>query len=128
GFSDYLSKRKELFFQKIHLVEVDLLIAGERLPMRPELPRADHYAIVSRSEFRPKAEVFAWNLGDAIPNFPIPLRPPDRDVVSELAQVFAMAYDKGRYGRALDYSRPLKLPLSPNDLRWAMKIAKTRKR
>ena len=126
GYSDYLNKRKELYFQNVHLVEVDLLIDGARLPMRQELPPADHYVIVSRSDRRPKADVFAWTLRDPIPPLPVPLRAPDPDIVVDLGKVFATAYDRGRYRRALDYSKPLKLPLSTNDLRWAMKLAKKR--
>ncbi len=127
GFIAYLIKRKELYFQDVHILELDLLLQGNRMPMREELPPAHYYAILSRCEKRPQADVFAWTLQDRLPNLPIPLRPPDRDVVVDLEPIFAQAYDRGRYGRVLDYSRPLELPLSPKDQRWAMKLAKTRK-
>ncbi len=127
GFNEYLLKRSELYFQDVHLVEVDLLIGGQRLPMRKKLPPADHYAIISRSDRRPKSDVFAWSLQERIPALPIPLRPPDPDVIIDLSQVFAMTYDRGRYRRVLDYSRRLELPLGSGNLRWAMKLAKPRK-
>jgi hypothetical protein len=127
GFSAYLLKRQELYFQNVHLVEVDLLIDGRRLPMRKKLPPAHHYAIISRGDRRPKADVFAWTLRDRLPALPIPLRPPDPDIVLDLGQVFATAYERGRYGRILDYSNDLELPLSLADLRWAKKFTKSKK-
>jgi hypothetical protein len=126
GCNAYLHKRQELFFQNVHLVELDLLIDGQRLPMRKKLPPAHHYAIVSRGDRRPKADVFAWTLRDRLPALPIPLRPPDPDIILDLGQVFALAYDRGRYGRILDYRQDLELPLTPAELRWAKKVAKTK--
>src|SRR5262249_37293227 len=38
GFSEYLRKRKELLSQDVHVVELDLLVEGRRLPMHTELP------------------------------------------------------------------------------------------
>ncbi len=128
GFDHCVNNRMELLFQEVHLVEIDLLIGGRRLPMRKRLPPADHYAIISRRERRSQADVFAWNLRDPIPRLPIPLRAPDPDVIVDLGTVFAQAYDRGRYGRALDYAQRLELPLRSADQRWATKIARGHKR
>ncbi len=48
GYWVYQAKRRKLIRQNVHLVELDLLVRGQRLPMRRELPRADFYAFVSR--------------------------------------------------------------------------------
>jgi hypothetical protein len=128
GFSTYLAKRREVLSEDVHLVEVDLLLDGHRLPMRRPLPPGDFYVIVSRSERRPQADVFAWALRDPLPTIPIPLRAPDPDILVDLGGIFNVAYDRGRYARALRYDQPLSLPLNSDDRRWAQKQAKSRRR
>ena len=46
----------------------------------------------------------------------------------DLAGLFALAYDRGRYARSLDYAVNLDVPLSPADLAWAGELAKTARR
>src|SRR5947209_5759723 len=43
GRTEYLSKRNALLRQSVHLVELDLLLGGQRLPMGKPLPPADYY-------------------------------------------------------------------------------------
>lgn len=128
GFGDYLSKRTELLCQDVHVVEVDLLLGGRRLPMRKGLPPADFYAIVSRSQQRPQAEVFAWTLRDPLPPLPVPLRAPDQDLLVKLGEIFTLTYDRGRYGRILNYTKRLSLPLPAGDRRWAHQQVKTKRK
>ena len=110
GYWDYQAKRRKLIRQNVHLVELDLLVRGQRLPMERELPRADFYAFVSRADRRPNSDVFAWSIRQPLPKIPIPLHAPDPDVILDLPALFAIGYDRGRYARALDYSAPLDLP------------------
>ena len=49
GRSEYLAKRRALLYQKVHLVELDLLRGGSRLPLQEPLPPADCYYLVSRA-------------------------------------------------------------------------------
>ncbi len=53
AWGDYLRKRDAIFSSKVHLVEIDLLRGGERMPMGDPMPPGDYYAIVSRSYRRP---------------------------------------------------------------------------
>jgi hypothetical protein len=124
GHSDYLAKRHELIQQPVHLVELDLLLRGQRLPMGQELPPGDFYALVSRAERRPKSDVFAWTLRQPLPTIPIPLHAPDPDVPLALAGLFALAYDRGRYGRELDYTATLDLPVAPSERTWVEDVAR----
>ncbi|MFO0891790.1 MAG: DUF4058 family protein [Isosphaeraceae bacterium] len=124
GSSDYLAKRHELIEQPVHLVELDLLLRGHRLPMGQDLPPADFYALVSRAERRPKSDVFAWTIRHPLPTIPIPLRAPDPDVPLDLAGLFALSYDRGRYGREMDYAEGLDLPLPPAERAWAEGLAR----
>ena len=48
GFYDYLDKRHKLLAQPINLVELDLLLGGQRLLMRKPLPPGDFYALIAR--------------------------------------------------------------------------------
>jgi hypothetical protein len=124
GYWEYRAKRRRLLRQDVHLVELDLLIRGQRLPMRQELPKADFYAFVSRTERRPDCEVFAWSVRQPLPKLPVPLRAPDPDVILDLPAVFAVGYERGRYARALDYLVPPDLPLPPPDRAWVEEVAR----
>jgi len=125
GYWNYRAKRRRLIRQNVHLVELDFLVRGQRLPMKQELPPADFYAFLSRGDRRPQCDVFAWSLRQPLPRIPIPLRAPDPDVILDLPSLFAFGYDRGRYARALDYSAPLDLPLASSDRAWAEDLART---
>ncbi len=116
---NYTSKRQDLIRQDVNLVELDLLIGGDRLPVVGRLPAGDYYALVSRADRRPACDAYAWSVRRPLPTIPIPLRPPDPDVPLDLAAVARTAYDRGRYERALRYGRPLQLPLADADRKWA---------
>jgi hypothetical protein len=121
----YEEKRLELIHQQVHLVELDLLIGGARLPMKDELPKAHYYAFVSRVERRFLSDTYAWTIRDPLPCIPIPLRSPDPDVPLDLAAIFETSYERARWGRSIDYAASLKLPLSPEDRAWAESLARS---
>jgi len=118
GRGAYLAKRNALHVQQVHLVELDLLLGGKRLPLRAPLPPADYFAFVARAERRPDCEVYFWNLPDRLPALPIPLRLPDPDVWLDLAAVFTLVYEKGGYRREIDYALPPPVPMSEDTQRW----------
>jgi Protein of unknown function (DUF4058) len=107
---DYLTRRNAILLQDVHLVELDLLVTGHRLPMKRPLPRADYHAVVSRWERRPDCEVYSWSVRQALPLLPIPLRDPDPDVMIDLASVYQTAFARGKYARSLDENASLNLP------------------
>src|SRR5262249_54828459 len=111
-----LAKRNALFYQQVHLVELDLLLGGRRMPVRGPLPPGDYYYLVARAEDRTEerleCQVYAWGLTDPLPRLPVPLRRPDRDVLIARAAVFTTAYARGRFARRLAYDRPCPAPLS----------------
>ena len=126
GRTEYIEKRNQWIKQPVHLVEIDLLLAGHRLPMRGRLPLADYFAFVSRASCRPNSDVFAWSIRRPLPAIPIPLLDPDSDVPLDLGAVFAQTYDNAPYGGSIDYSAPLLVPLSPEDRAWAEEQGRTR--
>jgi hypothetical protein len=118
GRGQYLQKRSELLDQRVHLVDIDLLLRGQRLPMGALLPSGDYYAFVSRAEKRESSDVYAWSIRRALPPIPIPLTPPDPDLSLDLGAVVARAYDQGRYQRLVHYTGPLDFPLAAEDQSW----------
>ena len=120
GRVEYLAKRDDLHARKVHLVEIDLLLGGHRVPMKQPLRAGHYFAVVARGPNLPTAEVYAWTLRDRLPTIPIPLRSPDPDVRIDLQELFDRIYDLGRYGRTLRYDLPLPegVPLHPEDRAW----------
>lgn len=119
----YKAKREAIFRQKVHLLEIDLLVAGKRLPMRQQLPSDHYYVLVSRAEERPDADVYHWSVRAALPVVPCPLMAKDGDVYVDLAAVFREAYRRAAYDRLINYANPPTIPLGPDDLAWAAETA-----
>jgi len=123
GYDEYLYKRVSLIARSIHLVELDLLFGGHRLPMGRPL-RGDYHALVSRTEERPLSNVYSWPIRQGLPVIPIPLLAPGADVPLDLAAVFTTVYQRGQYERSIDYRAPLELPLGAADRAWAEELAR----
>jgi hypothetical protein len=127
GFEEYRGKRRALLKQKVHLVELDLLVGGMRPPLSAPLPAGDYYFYISRVDKRPNCDVTSWRLRDPLPPMPIPLKAPDKDVHVDLAVVFRTTYERGRYARSLSYGKKPLAPLSKEDARWATALSKKKK-
>ena len=52
GRTEYLAKRRALWYQHVHIIELDLLRGGQR-PVDEPLPPADYYYFLSRAGQRP---------------------------------------------------------------------------
>jgi len=122
GRNEYLVKRSNVFFTPAHLVELDLLRGGERLPTREPLESADFFAFVCRKERLPQAEVYAWTLRQPLPAVPVPLAGDDPDVPLDLQAAFTTTYDRAGYDYALDYRRPVEPPLDPATADWVRSV------
>ena len=94
---EYLREREQILQSTVHLVEIDLLLKGERLPTVEPLPEADYYAFVSRSEYRPAVEVYYWRRSERMPTIPIPLLRDDGEVLLDLQAVYEETYKRARY-------------------------------
>ncbi|HEV8058284.1 MAG TPA: DUF4058 family protein, partial [Gemmataceae bacterium] len=123
GRTLYLAKRNALFYHPVHVVELDLLMKGQRVPLEQELPSGDYYTFVSRWGQRPKCQVYYWTVQQSLPAIPIPLLAPDPDVWIDLGAVFRTTYERGRYSRSIDYTGPLPIPLDPGRMAWVTERA-----
>ena len=116
----YLAKRRQLISSPVHLVEIDLLRGGPRLPVE-DLPDCDYYALVSRAEDRPSVGIWPIRLRDRLPVIPIPLRSPDPDARIDLQQVLQHLYDAAGYEDYI-YTGSPQPPLHPEDAAWARQL------
>ena len=114
----YLTKRNALFRQEVHVVELDLLIGGQRRPMGASLPTGHYYAFVARAERRPDCQVYAWTLPQPLPTLPIPLRAPAADILVNLQTVFATTYERGRYRPEVDYQARVPVRVKKDTRTW----------
>lgn len=118
GRVEYLAKRRAILSQPVHLIELDLLRIGQRVPFARPLPPADYYYIVSRYEERPDCQVYSWPMAHELPTLPVPLRAPDPDIFVNLGEVFSTAFERGRYQRRIDYGAQLMGNLSDSEKQW----------
>jgi hypothetical protein len=123
GYHDNRAKRKAILQQRVHLVEVDLLLGGQRLPLARPLPAGDYFAFVTLGDGNFNCEVIAWPLRENMPTIPIPLSAPDPDFLVSLQRVFENAYDRGRYRRVLPYGTPPVAMRNRKDIDWAIETA-----
>lgn len=115
----YLRKRRELFNAEVHVIEIDLLRAGQRSPLEITPPDAAYYVSLGRAGNRPTVDVWAIQLWERLPRIPVPLLYPDPDVAIDLGIIVNAVYDRGAYSRRLDYTQSPPPPeLSDKEQQW----------
>ncbi|MDY7014919.1 MAG: DUF4058 family protein, partial [Cyanobacteriota bacterium] len=72
-----------------------------------------------RSDRRPRAELYAFNLYDALPAFPLPLRSEDVEPQINLQQLLAALYDRAGYDYRINYDLDPVPPLAEAEASWA---------
>ncbi len=119
GAREYVVRRHDLLQTRTHLLEIDLIRQGGRLHFDEPLPPAPYYAFLSRFDRRPVTQVWAIDLRQPLPNLPVPLLPPDEDVVLELQTAVDACFALVGYERLLDYRQPPPPPpFSDEDSEW----------
>ncbi|HET6878666.1 MAG TPA: DUF4058 family protein [Pirellulales bacterium] len=112
GRTEYLRKRNALLASPAHLIEIDLLRKGKRLPMRRKLPDAEYFVFLSRAGQRPITGVWPVRLQDPLPEVPVPLANGDPDCLLDLQKALENVYDSLRYDLEIDYRRPPDVPFT----------------
>jgi Protein of unknown function (DUF4058) len=118
GRDKYQKKREAVLGSQTHWVEIDLLRAGEPMPFFGNNVRSDYRILLSRSNRRPRADLYAFNLGDRIPEFPLPLRSQDVEPIVDLQVLFDVVYDRAGYDFEIDYTKEPIPPLLEEDVDW----------
>lgn len=124
GREQYERKRLAVLASLTNLVEIDLLRAGNPMPMRVlgHGNPGDYRIVVSRSWHRPRADVYPFGVRDRIPDIPIPLRVDEEEPVLALNQIVHDLYDRAGYDLAVDYRQPPIPPLAAEDATWAAQL------
>ncbi len=67
GRLQYETKRQKILRSGINLIEIDLLRQGKSMPILETEIDSDYQILISRSNIRPKAELYYFNLQNKIP-------------------------------------------------------------
>lgn len=124
GRREYCDKQARVLASPVHLVEIDLLRAGEPVICATPgkllvLEQFDYVGAVSRASDRESVELYPVTMRQRLPRMRIPLRDPDPDIVLDLPAVFATAYDNGAYAVRVDYREDPVPPFRRSDEAWA---------
>jgi hypothetical protein len=127
----YLAKQRRTLRAGVGLVEIDLLRAGRHctaIPvrkLRALRPESIYHVCVCGAAVGPAYQIAAVSLSDRLPLFAVPLDIGIAPVRIDLQLIFERSFDTGRYGD-LDYSRPARPPLTPDQQAWAEEILRKR--
>jgi hypothetical protein len=119
----YLLKRGRVLSSTAHLIELDLLRGGERMPIQG-LPDCSYYVMVSSRPERPQVGLWPLQLRDRLPEVPFPLGPDDPAPRIDLQAVLHRVYDEAGYVYRLYDGEP-DPPLSADDAGWARGVLAT---
>ena len=126
GRESYLRKREELWQSGAHLVEVDLLRAGQRAFRLAAERLRDHpgwryLTTVTRSQ-PPRCEIYGVRLDERLSRVGIPLGGSDPDVVLDLEVAFERCWDAGPYPELLSYDGDPPADLDESERAWCRRI------
>ena len=107
-----------------HLIEIDLLRAGEPMDILDNHIQSDYSILVSRFEQRPRADLYAFNLKQTIPTFPLPLRREDKEPILDLQELINGIYERASYDLVIDYNQEPIPALSDENKVWVDEILK----
>lgn len=122
GRAEYLTKRRRLLLSSAHLIEIDFLREGERVPMQEPLPEVPYFVFLSRAERRPVLDIWPIALDQPLPVVPVPLLAGDADVLLDLQAAFTATYDLLGYDLLVDYRRPPSPALAGEQAQWAVQL------
>lgn len=119
GRAEYEKKRRQILGSQTHLVEIDLLRGAKPMAMQGVQTPSTYRILISRSQNRPRADLYPIMLDQPLPNFPVPLKVGDAEPIVPLQSVFTQVYDRARYASRIDYDQPLPPPqLSDAEQQW----------
>lgn len=125
GREEYEAKQDECRAAGVGLVEIDLLRRGRhttavpRNRLRAAAPDCTYHVCISGRAVGRRLVVAPARLADRLPRVPVPLDPGVPPVMVDLQPLLDRCYDTGLYRRQLDYARPPRPRLTPEQQAWA---------
>ncbi len=120
GRQMYEEKREEILSTRTHLIEIDLLRRGRKMPVIGNNVESHYSVLVCRGNRRPRADLYAFNVQNPMPAFPLPLRSGDIEPIINLQELFTQIYDIASYDLKIDYRNWEVIPaVSEADTIWA---------
>lgn len=121
GQNQYNAKRNRVLNSATNLIEIDLLRTGI-VPLITETIASQYRVLISRSSVRPAADLYAFNLRDPIPVFPLPLLRGDLELLINLETLLDQVYEEAALDLAIDYTCPPAIKLQNEDWEWVQDI------
>jgi hypothetical protein len=121
-------KRNENLAAGLSFVEIDLVRTGSwTLPehegrLHLSADRVCYAVCVTRAQRHWCHEFYRCPLRERLPVIRIPLRRGERDAALDLQALLDQCYERGRYGRKTDYSKPPEPPLPPEEWAWTREV------
>ncbi|MCY2992753.1 MAG: DUF4058 family protein [Planctomycetota bacterium] len=125
----YLRKQREILESKVHLVELDLLRAGEHTTAVPRrrllkaVGACDYHISIHHFDNLEDYFVYPIGISEPLPEISLPLLPGDPAVCVDLQAVFHRTYDAGPYQREINYSKDVPIPpFTPAQEAWVREV------
>lgn len=131
GREKYLEKQDELLGSTTHLIEIDLLRAGQHTVAVPRDRLAetgwDYLVCLHKGSWRNKFDVWLMQLPQCLRRIRIPLAGEEADVVVDLQAILDQCYDVGRFDERLNYRGDCPPPLSQKNAKWIDELLRKKK-
>ena len=105
GRQQYEEKRGQILATRTNLVEIDLLRSGKPMPLAEDAISTHYRILICRGDNRPYADLYAFNVQDIIPSFPLPLRSTDTEPMINLYTLLNYIYDISGYDLVINYNK-----------------------
>ena len=119
GREAYIAKRNQVFYSTSHLVEIDLLRAGQPMPLIGDVPPTHYRILVTNARSTDAiADLYPCSIQSALPHFIMPLVEGSEGIAIDLKPIIDEVYVLGSYDRDIDYGQDPHQPLSDADRAW----------
>jgi len=112
----YERQREVIFGSDSHFVEIDLLRGWEPSSIYGPDESGDYRILISRSEQRPRAQLYTWSVKEQIPAIMLPLKSADDDLLLALKPAVDQACD--RTDLLVNYQQAPLPPLHREESMW----------
>ncbi len=122
GREAYKTKQRTLLRSETHLLEIDLLRAGDYTLAAPAvqlLERPHHFLTCLHRAGGHRFEMWPSLLTSRLPRVAVPLSAGAGDIAIDLQEGINAVYEDGLFDRRLNYEAEPIPPLSPEDAAWA---------